>query len=238
MAETLVLSSSSCLSDCKNKGIGNLKLEYFPSDEELERVFDMLAPNGKVVVVSGITDRSVGQDLASEMKMIGFVDVMVAKDGDGGRFCVAEKPAWQIGTAQNISTKEVVPVAAIVDMSSSANAWKMSVNDLADSGLVDEDALLADDMNLPTVSGCNPEAGTGKKRACANCSCGLAEKEALEIAAELSSQTVDEKLSKASGCGGCSRGDAFRCASCPFLGKPAFEPGQEKVVLAMGDDDI
>ena len=64
---------------------------------------------------------------------------------------------------------------------------------------------------------------------CANCTCGKKELYEGTITTEqLENGQVE------SSCGKCYLGDAFRCAGCPFRGKPAFEPG-EKVRLAGAD---
>ncbi|KAJ3901496.1 cytokine-induced anti-apoptosis inhibitor 1, Fe-S biogenesis-domain-containing protein [Lentinula edodes] len=127
---------------------------------------------------------------------------------------------------------------------------------------IDPDALLTDADKARPVPTCEPvnPSTPRRKRACKNCTCGLAELEAEELrhskvvlldgevdgsAVEVNQGKEQERLIQAakaapkatSSCGNCFLGDAFRCASCPYLGLPAFKPG-EKVEIDFGMDDI
>lgn len=94
------------------------------------------------------------------------------------------------------------------------------------SDLVDEDDLLAaDGLEPPPVP---DDVGCSARKPCANCTCGRAD--AMEEAPK------PKPAAAVSECGNCAKGDAFRCAGCPFLGKPAFKPGEEALILEMTDD--
>jgi anamorsin len=103
----------------------------------------------------------------------------------------------------------------------------------------------------------------GKRRkACKDCTCGLRELEDAENEEARKLPVVvlgDDELDftvqgKTSSCGSCGLGDAFRCSGCmprlsgrcanvvgPFIGMPAFKPGEEVRLLreaARWADDI
>ncbi|KAF8541564.1 cytokine-induced anti-apoptosis inhibitor 1, Fe-S biogenesis-domain-containing protein [Trichophaea hybrida] len=132
-----------------------------------------------------------------------------------------------------------------------------------DDELIDEDELMADE-NLATPvqipAECRPKPGK-RRRACKDCTCGLKEQieqEDLEkrttadkaLAAAKAKAAAGVKLTaddlaeidftvegKASSCGNCYLGDAFRCSGCPYVGLPAFKPG-EQVQIDMMDDQL
>jgi len=118
----------------------------------------------------------------------------------------------------------------------------------SDDELIDEDALLDEDdlkrhVKIPTE--CKPKAK--RRRACKDCTCGLAQK--LEAEDKAKRANADQALNtlklqaddlaevdftvkgKVGSCGNCALGDAFRCDGCPYIGLPAFKPGEEVRLL-------
>merc|ERR1711931_444604 len=107
-----------------------------------------------------------------------------------------------------------------------AAIWSISASDAVDDDieLIDTNELLdEEDLVKPDAASLRVCGTTGKRKACKDCSCGLAEE--LADGKEPTKKTVN------SSCGSCYLGDAFRCASCPYLGMPAFKPG-EKIQLS------
>lgn len=247
---TLVKNSTSFendLSSIKKSSVNEVKVysSYYPTDELLGELYRVLVSKSKVSIQGSIPDRETGQKLAIDLKIHGFTDIMVAKDpSTGERFAVCQKPSWELGATESVALplKSKTPTGTL-------KSWKMTVTDLGEDDLVDENELLNDGI-VPSAAPVDCGAGNEiavKKRACANCTCGLAETEtaadkentALAEGAAIgaaSSVAASSVAPAKSACGNCYKGDAFRCASCPFLGKPAFEAGKEKLVLSITDD--
>mmetsp|Transcript_39224 Transcript_39224/g.54461 ORF Transcript_39224/g.54461 Transcript_39224/m.54461 type:complete len:107 (-) Transcript_39224:275-595(-) len=101
-----------------------------------------------------------------------------------------------------------------------------------DEELIDEDDLLDEVEAEAPALGANDDCEVGlggARKACKDCTCGRAEGKM-----ELSQEMLNNPQSS---CGSCGLGDAFRCATCPYLGKPSFKLG-EKIQLDVSAVDI
>jgi hypothetical protein len=115
--------------------------------------------------------------------------------------------------------------------------------------LIDESMLLGSESLARAAAAASAGGCETKPRACKNCSCGRAARESAPAAVVAAPSGAEAKpegktereadMAVSSACGNCYKGDAFRCGGCPFRGRPAFKPGEERVLLDMdatGDD--
>jgi hypothetical protein len=156
--------------------------------------------------------------------------------------------------AATVATLDGKPETVVLDpAAAAAKVVTLDLDDLDGGGddddLIDETTLLNEEDMTKTFSippECAPKVGK-RRRACKDCTCGLAEKLASEDAQKRSA--ADAKLQtitlstddlaevdftvqgKVGSCGNCALGDAFRCDGCPYIGMPKFEWGQEVKLL-------
>jgi len=193
-----------------------------PSAEVLKHVHRVLAGGAPVVI--GLTDTTVASQLQNTLVLSDFTSV-TQRSVNGLTVLEATKPAWTAGASAKLSfARKAAATTATAAPAIATSTWNLSGNSLAsDDLLVDEDDLLAREtervqIKQKVASDCGTGGAGAKRKACKNCSCGLAEELSAEDRSEVASKTSVSK----SACGNCSLGDAFRCASCPFLGQPAF----------------
>jgi len=213
-------------------------------DDVLAEILKILRPKGALYLrepCGSDTELNNEDSLVSSLKLSGFVNIskpsataLSAEEVNELQKCLnvkeiiqllqvkAEKPEYEVGA----STQLKLSFASKPKVDENAAAvWTLSANDMMDDDLIDSDALLDEnDLKKPDPETLRAECGpgSGNKKACKNCTCGLAE--------ELDQGVEPKKKTPESACGSCYLGDAFRCASCPYLGMPAFKAG-EKVVL-------
>jgi hypothetical protein len=172
-------------------------------------------------------------ELSTALLLGGFVKAEITSD-ETTRTAVAFKPSGPISVALPLrkKAKEAEPAApATVE-----SVWKVMATSSSEElgiDLVDPDSLLnEDDLNAggkESECGAIRVAGAGKKRrACKDCSCGFAEEILKDENATESHH--DDHDHKTGGCGACAKGDAFRCATCPYRGLPTFTPGSKPAV--------
>ncbi|PHH73363.1 hypothetical protein CDD82_5521 [Ophiocordyceps australis] len=135
--------------------------------------------------------------------------------------------------------KTVAPAAPAPDLD------PLHGGDDDDDDLIDEDDLLTEeDLKRRPVQHCQPQK---RRRPCKDCTCGLAAQfEAQDLARRTKADKTLNALKldaddlneldftvkgKTGSCNNCSLGDAFRCSTCPYIGLPAFKPGEQVRLL-------
>ncbi|KXH26989.1 anamorsin family protein [Colletotrichum salicis] len=175
-------------------------------------------------------------------------DGSVSLGSNGGAVSLNNGGAVSLNSKPSTAPPVSAPPAGVgfVDFSDDLD---LDMGDGDDDDLIDEDTLLTDadlsrPINIPPE--CAPKAGK-RRRACKDCTCGLAERLAAEDDAARAS--ADKALAavklgaddlaevdftvqgKVGSCGNCALGDAFRCDGCPYIGLPPFKPGEEVRIL-------
>lgn len=182
--------------------IENLKENLSP--QNFHSFKNIINDSGKLILIFSENYKNENNSImknVSNMKFAGYIDTKVetVEVNNTNLFKISGKKRKSKSNAKN-----------------SENPWK-NINLEAKSELILEDELVDPFDNYQKFS--KKSDCVTKPKPCKGCNCGRAEKE--------NNENKDKAPIETSSCGRCYLGDAFRCAGCPFKGKPAFEPGEK-----------
>jgi len=213
-----------------------LSFHYKPSDEQwdkiLEKVFRYLSNDGtlQLELCQGVDNAVL---LKTELKLCGFKDIVVEDSSvEKKTVWTARKPNCDFGVSMDIGNSTTASTHSGGNTRTNNETVQLwtQLSQMEQDDLVDESTLVewndAKENGVEkSASACGAE-GKGRKP-CANCTCGKAEKQSTVKFSKTAMSLTESVAPSSSACGNCYRGDAFRCAGCPYLGLPPFKPGEK-----------
>ena len=225
-----------------------------PTQSQLKQLHDRLLSSGSLFIhllLGSMSESAISEtkdSITSELILSGFVNCK-ARVSEQELVFSCEKPSYERGQKFSLKTKQREEKQAEGSLPETSNAWEE--ND--DDERMNEDELLTkEDFERKTVEGATND-GVGcapTRKPCKDCTCGRKEEEenkennandwkktkggndasdaVVVVKMDLENDAMDDFKSS---CGNCALGDAFRCAGCPYLGKPAFKDEKNGVVL-------
>jgi anamorsin len=170
------------------------------------------------------------QDVHNSILLAGLRSVSERREDDGSRILVATK---QAPLSQASLAAAPIRIHLVDDILKNQGTGGDDDDDLIDEdGLLNDSTLLAAPPAMSAVKTTTGGDDCAGREPCADCTCGRKD----AAAAAPGAATAEKNKIESSACGKCGLGDAFRCASCPYLGKPAFKAGEEHLVLELQDD--
>jgi len=187
-------------------------------------LFNALQTGGHATVLISSSLASKSADVSTAFLFSGFTDISTVNTEQYVQI-ICRRPPWEMGASApfKLKSSSVAPATSTTTTTTKAlvsDVWSLGADDITDADieLENEDGLLdreKDKVIIPQKTQQFDCGTSGKptRKACKNCSCGLAEQ---EKSGEVKPKPV------VSSCGSCGLGDAFRCAGCPYLGQPPF----------------
>lgn len=149
---------------------------------QLEQLFALLSANCYLYIAKS---NATAKNLSFQLKVSGFV---VAQESES--LISARKPGYEVGSSVKVDT-------------TAKKIWSIeAMDDLEADDLINEDDLLDEaDKVKPSAEELRVCASTKQRKACTNCSCGLAEELEAEETAKVRENTQNAKSS----CGSVSK---------------------------------